>query len=52
MEGVEWVWDNGILKAQRIEQYRNEINSGSRQRISEETAIKVFKQFFHDISKR
>lgn len=51
MEGVEWVWDNGLLKAQRIEQYKQEINRGARQRISEETAIKVFKQFFQDISK-
>lgn len=52
MEGVEWVWDSGLLKAQRIEQYKEEINSGARQKISEETAIKVFKQFFEDISKR
>lgn len=52
MEGVDWVWDNGVLKAHRIEQYKQEINRGARARISEETAIKVFKQFFHDISKR
>lgn len=52
MEGVDWVWDNGVLKAQRIEQYKQEINRGVRARISEETAIKVFKQFFHDLSKR
>lgn len=52
MEGVEWVWDNGLLKAQRLEQYKEEINRGARQRISEETAIKVFKQFFQDLSKK
>ena len=51
MEGVEWIWDNGILKAQRIEEYKEQLNRGARQRISEETAIKVFKQFFQDISK-
>ena len=51
MEGVEWVWDNGLLKAQRIEQYKEEINRGARKRISEETAIKVFNQFFKDLSK-
>lgn len=51
MEGVDWVWDNGLLKAQRIEQYRDEINRGARQKISEEIAIKVFKQFFQDIAK-
>ena len=52
MEGVEWVWDNGLLKAQRIEQYKAEVNRGARSRITEETAISVFKQFLQDISKR
>ena len=52
MEGVEWVWDNGLLKAQKIEEYKEEINHGARQGISEQTAIKVFNQFFKDLSKR
>lgn len=52
MEGVEWVWDNGLLKAERVEQYKQEINRGARQKISEETAIKLFNQFFKDLSKR
>ena len=52
MEGVEWVWDNGLLKAQRIEEYKEEINRGARRGISEQTAIKVFNQFFQDLSKR
>ena len=51
MEGVEWVWDNGLLKAQKIEQYKEQINRGARNKLSEETAIKVFKQFFADIRK-
>ena len=51
MEGVDWVWDNGILKAHRIEQYKQELNRGARQKISEETAIKVFNQFLKDLSK-
>ena len=51
MEGVEWVWDNGLLKAQTIEQYKEEINHGARQGISEETAIKVFQKFLTQISK-
>jgi hypothetical protein len=51
MEGVEWVWDNGLLKAQKIEQYKEEINRGARQRISEETAINVFQKFLTDLSK-
>jgi hypothetical protein len=52
MEGVEWVWDNGMIKQQQIEQYKQEINRGARQRISEETAIKVFNQFFTDLAKK
>lgn len=51
MEGVEWVWDNGMIKQQRIEQYKEAINHGAQQKISEETAIKVFNQFFQDLSK-
>jgi hypothetical protein len=51
MEGVDWVWDNGLLKAQKLEQFKEQIDRGARQRISEETAINVFKQFLSDISK-
>ncbi len=51
MEGVDWIWDNGILKAQRLEQYKQEIEQGARSRISEQTAINVFKKFLSDISK-
>jgi len=51
MEGVDWIWDNGILKAQRLEQYKQEIEQGARSRISEQAAINVFKKFLSDISK-
>ena len=51
MEGVDWVWDNGLLKAQKLEQFKEQIDRGARQKISEETAINVFKQFLSDISK-
>lgn len=51
MEGVEWVWDNGMIKQQRIEEYKETINRGARQQVSEQTAIKVFNQFFQDLSK-
>ena len=29
MEGVEWIWDNGILKAQQLEKYETEIREAS-----------------------
>ena len=35
MEGVDWVWDNGILKAQEIEKYETEIKSASKADLAE-----------------
>jgi hypothetical protein len=35
MEGVEWVWDNGLLKPQQIENYETEIRKASSSRLSE-----------------
>jgi len=35
MEGVEWVWDNGLLKPQQIEEYETEIRKASSSRLSE-----------------
>lgn len=32
MEGVEWVWDNGVLKAQKLEETKCEIDRAVRQR--------------------
>jgi hypothetical protein len=44
MEGVEWVWENGLLKPQEIEQYETEIKRAPSVRLAE-TQIKVFKNF-------
>jgi len=44
MEGVEWIWDNGILKAQEIEQFETEIKRAPSNRLAE-TQMKVFKDF-------
>lgn len=44
MEGVEWIWDNGILKAQEIEQFETEIKKASSKDLSE-AQMKVFKDF-------
>tara|TARA_R110000772_G_scaffold203205_2_gene313407 strand:+ start:323 stop:967 length:645 start_codon:yes stop_codon:yes gene_type:complete len=35
MEGVEWIWENGILKPQQIEEYETEIKRVPMGRISE-----------------
>ena len=48
MEGVEWVWDNGLLKAQQLEGYRTHINKASasvdKKRL-EEATLRVWKDF-------
>lgn len=44
MEGVDWVWDNGILKAQEIEKYETEIKRASKAELAE-AQIRVFEDF-------
>ena len=49
MEGVEWVWDNGIIKAQQVQAYKNEIIKASKKDL-EETTLKVFEHFVKSLS--
>ena len=44
MEGKEWVWDNGVIKAQDIEEYKEYIQEAKRLKIAEAKA-EVFKSF-------
>ena len=44
MEGVSWVWDNGILRAQEIEEIETEIKEARNMR-SADVEIKAFKNF-------
>ena len=44
MEGVEWVWENGILKPQQIEQYETEIKKTPASRITE-AQERIFQDF-------
>jgi hypothetical protein len=52
MEGVEWVWDNGILKASKIEEYKEEIEEAaskvSKQEL-EEAKLRVWKNFLSNL---
>lgn len=48
MEGVEWVWDNGVLKPQQVEEMKNTIQKASKKNL-EEAQIKVFKQFINSL---
>jgi hypothetical protein len=44
MEGVEWIWDNGLLKAQQIENYETEIKKAKSSGLSE-AKLRVFQDF-------
>ena len=44
MEGVEWIWDNGILKAQEIEQFETEIKEAVKMG-DPNLQMKAFKDF-------
>ena len=48
MEGAEWVWDNGLLKQKRIEEYKAEIEKTSRADL-EEKALKLFTDFMSNL---
>lgn len=48
MEGVEWVWDNGLLKAQQLESYKAQVNKASSsvdKKKLEETILRVWDDF-------
>ena len=44
MEGVEWIWNNGIIEAQTIEQMETEIKKAPRANLYE-TEVREFKNF-------
>lgn len=44
MEGVEWIWDNGILRAQQLEKYETEISKASSAELAS-VQERVFKDF-------
>lgn len=50
MEGVEWVWENGVLKQQVIEEYKAAIKAAPSRKL-QETAINVFEDFMRKLSK-
>ena len=44
MEGVEWIWDNGLLKVQEVEAYETEIKRTPSPQLAE-AQMKIFKDF-------
>lgn len=52
MEGVEWIWDNGVLKASEVEGIKEDIEKDIRSRADREQAFtKAFASFMNKISK-
>lgn len=49
MEGVEWVWENGLIKPQDIELIETEIKSTSSQNLPE-VEIRAFKNFLSKLN--
>jgi len=50
MEGVEWIWDNGLIKAEKLDGYKNKIAS-TRSGNLEEAKLQVFESFLKNISR-
>ena len=48
MEGVEWIWDNGVIKAQKIEDYKHSIRRARTHKL-QETKLKVFRSFLENL---
>ena len=44
MEGAEWIWENGVLRQQTIEEYKNEISRTPSANL-EEKALNLFDDF-------
>ena len=48
MENREWVWDNGVIKVQDIEEYKDHIKEAKRLKLAEAKA-NVFKSFLEKL---
>lgn len=48
MEGVDWIWDNGLIKARQVEQYKKEIKAAPKSSL-EEAKLRVFKHFLSNM---
>ena len=48
MENKEWVWDNGVIKAQDIEEYKEHIQEAKRLKLAE-AKVKVFQNFIEKL---
>lgn len=52
MEGVEWIWDNGILKASTVERYQDIVEEKTRSNsLTPEAKLSLFEDFLKNLSK-
>jgi len=52
MEGVNWIWDNGVLKAQKIDEMKQEIEvSVASRTLDGNKMLKMFEHFLKNMSK-
>lgn len=49
MEGVEWVWDNGVIKAHHVEQVKETIVKASKSDL-QEAKVRAFEQYLSFLS--
>jgi hypothetical protein len=50
MEGVDWIWDNGLLKAQKLEEIQKTIKKAPSKNLSE-AKVNAFKSFINELVK-
>lgn len=51
MEGVDWVWDNGVIKPQQIQSYKETVQKASKKEL-EMTKLSVFEHFVKSLSNK
>lgn len=51
MENVDWVWDNGLLKASQVETYKRTVQKASSREL-EGTKLSVFEHFLNSLSNK
>lgn len=49
MEGVEWIWDNGVIKAQHVEQVKGMVVKASKKDL-QEAKVRAFEQYLSLLS--
>ena len=48
MEGVEWIWDNGVIKAEKLKNIKIQLEELKSQKL-QETKLNVFKSFLENL---